>query len=107
MFTPNSIMSTLTVAVAKLSVNKMKMMAGIVYTKFYSVDTNGCGSNAYCKQAKMMVGYVNTKFYSVDTNGCISNAKCKQSKMMVGNVNTKFYSVDTNGCSRGNAVAQW
>ena len=26
-----------------------------VYTKFYSVDTSGCSSNALCKQARMMV----------------------------------------------------
>ena len=48
-------MSTLTVAVATLSVNKMKMMAGNVYTKFYSANTNGCSSTAQCKQAKVMV----------------------------------------------------
>ena len=28
----------------------------------------------------MMVGNVNTTFYSVDTNGCSSNASCKQAK---------------------------
>ena len=64
-------MSTLTVAEATLSVNKLKMMVGNVYTKFYSV---GCSNNAKCNQAKMMVGNVYTTFYSVDTNGCSSNA---------------------------------
>ena len=46
-----------------------------------------------------MIGNVYTKSYSVDTNGCSSNAKCKQAEMMVGNLYTKFSSVDTNGCS--------
>ena len=46
MFTPRSIVSTLTVAVATLSVNQINMMLGNVTTKFYSVDTNGCSSNA-------------------------------------------------------------
>ena len=37
--TPSSIVSTLTVVVATLSVNKMKMIFGNVYTKFYIVST--------------------------------------------------------------------
>ena len=37
---------TLTVVVATLSVNKMKMMVGNGYSMFYSVDTNDCSSNA-------------------------------------------------------------
>ena len=40
------IVSTLTAVVATLSVNKMKMVVGNVYSMFYSVDTNGCSSNA-------------------------------------------------------------
>ena len=40
------IVSTLTVVVATLSVNKIKMLVGNVYSMFYSVDTNGCSSNA-------------------------------------------------------------
>ena len=66
------IVSALAIVVAPLSVNKIKMMVGNVYTMFYSVDTNGCSSNAYCKQAKNVVGNVHTKFYSVDTDGCNS-----------------------------------
>ena len=46
MFTPKSIVSTPTVTVSTLSVNEMKMMVGNVYTMFYSIDTNGCSSNA-------------------------------------------------------------
>ena len=46
MYTPRSIVSILTVVVATLSVNKMKMMVGNVYSMFYSVDTYGCSSNA-------------------------------------------------------------
>ena len=42
-------------------------MVGNVYTTFYSVDTNGCSSNAQCKQAKMMVDNAYTKFYIVST----------------------------------------
>ena len=68
------IVSTLTVVVATLSVNKMKMMVGNVYSMFYSVDTNGCSSNSWCEQTKMVIGHVYTKFYSVDTNGCSSHA---------------------------------
>ena len=45
-FTKFYIVSTLTVVVATLSANKMKMMVGNVYTTFYSVDTNGFSSNA-------------------------------------------------------------
>ena len=32
-----------------LGVKQAKMMVGNVYTKFYSVDTNSCSSNAWCK----------------------------------------------------------
>ena len=42
--TPSSIVSTLTVAVPTLSVNKMKM----IFEVLYSVDTNRCSSNAKC-----------------------------------------------------------
>ena len=41
--------SKLTIVVATLSVNKMKMMVGNMYSMFYSVNTNGCSSNAKCK----------------------------------------------------------
>ena len=46
MFTPRSIVSTLTVVVATLSLNQINVRVGNVYTTFYSVDTNGCSSNA-------------------------------------------------------------
>ena len=73
-YTKFYIVLTLTVVVATLSVNKMKMMVGNVYSMFNSVDTNGCSSNYWCRQAKMVIGLVYTKFYCVDTNGCSSNA---------------------------------
>ena len=38
--------SRLRVVVATLSVNKMAIMVGNVYSMFYSVDTNCCSSNA-------------------------------------------------------------
>ena len=47
--TPSFIVSTLMVAIATLSVNKMKVIFGNVYTKFYSVNTYSCSSNAKCK----------------------------------------------------------
>ena len=50
MCTALSIVSTQTVAVATLSVNKMKMMVENVYTKSYSVDSNDCCSNVQRKQ---------------------------------------------------------
>ena len=50
MYTPSSIVSTLTIGVATFSANNMKMLVDIFYTKFYSVDANGCSSNAQCKQ---------------------------------------------------------
>ena len=40
------IVSTLTVVVATLSVNKMKMMVGNGYSMFFSVDTNDYSNNA-------------------------------------------------------------
>ena len=80
MYTPSSIVSTLTVAVAMLGVKQAKMMVGNVYTKFYIVSTlTVVVAMLGVKQAKMMVGNVYTKFYSVDTNGCSSNAWCKTS----------------------------
>ena len=51
-YTKFYIVSTLTVVVATLNVNKLKMIVGNVYSMFNSVDTNGRSSNAYCKQAK-------------------------------------------------------
>ena len=39
MYSPRSAVSNLTVEAAILSVNKMKMMVENVYTKFYSVNT--------------------------------------------------------------------
>ena len=45
-YTKFYIVSTLTVVVATLSVNKMKRMVGNGYSMFYSVDTNVCSSNA-------------------------------------------------------------
>ena len=54
-YTKFYIVSTLTVVVATLSANKMKMMVGNVYSMFYSVDTKGCSSIAECKQAKNVV----------------------------------------------------
>ena len=45
-YTKFYIVSTLAVAVATLSVNKMILMVGNVYSMFFSVDTNGCSSNA-------------------------------------------------------------
>ena len=89
--TPSSIVSTLTVAVAKLSVNKMKMIFGNVYTKLYIVSTlTVVVGMLSVNQVNVMVGNVYTKFSSVDTNGCSSNAKCKQAKRMVCNVYPKF-----------------
>ena len=58
MCTALSIVSTQTVAVATLSVNKMKMMVENVYTKSYSVDSNDCCSNVQRKQNEIMVGNV-------------------------------------------------
>ena len=52
MCTALSIVSTQTVAVATLSVNKMKMMVENVYTKSYSVDSNDCCSNVHRKQSE-------------------------------------------------------
>ena len=40
-----SIVSTLTVAVATLSVNKLHMIVFNFYAKSYRADTNGNGSN--------------------------------------------------------------
>ena len=72
--TPSSIVSTLTVAVATLSVNKIKMIFGNVYTKFYIVSTLPVVVvTRSVNQINVMVGNVYTKFYSVDTNDCISN----------------------------------
>ena len=47
-YTKFYIVLILTVEAAALSVNKMKIMYGKlnIYTKFYSVDTSGCRSNA-------------------------------------------------------------
>ena len=73
-YTKFYIVSTLTVVVAMLSVNKMKMMVANVYSTFNSVETNGCSSNAKFKLANMMVGNLYTTFYSVETNDCSSNA---------------------------------
>ena len=67
MYTPSSIVSTLTVVVTTLSVNRMNVMVGNVYTKFHSGDTNGCSCSAKCKQAKIVVGNIYTKFYIVST----------------------------------------
>ena len=44
MYTPRSIVSTLTVAVATLSVNKLNDGRQCEQV-LYSVDTNGCSSN--------------------------------------------------------------
>ena len=48
-YTPRSMVSTQTIEVAALSVHRIKMMVGNVYTKFYNVDTNGCSSKTLCK----------------------------------------------------------
>ena len=45
-YTKFYIVLTLTVVVATLSVNKMKMMVSNGYSMFDSVDTNGCSCNA-------------------------------------------------------------
>ena len=73
-YTKFYIVSTRTVVVATLSVNKMKMMVGNVNSMFYSVDTYGCSSKSLCELAKMVMGHIYTKFYCVDTNSCSSNA---------------------------------
>ena len=79
--TPSLIVSTLTVAVATLSVNKMKMIFGNLYTKLYIVLTlTVVVATLGVNQMNVMVGNVYTKFYSVDTNGCSSNGKCEQAK---------------------------
>ena len=97
---PSSIVSTLTVVVATLGVNKMKMTFGNIYTKFYIVSTlTVVVATLSVNQMNVMVGNVYTTFYSVNTYGFSSNAKCEQAKMMVGNEYTMFYSIDTNGCS--------
>ena len=36
------------------------MLVGNVYSMFNSVDTNGCSSNYWCRQAKMVIGLVYT-----------------------------------------------
>ena len=50
MCTACSIVSTLMVAVATLSVNKLHMIVFNLYTKFYRADTNGNSRNAKRKQ---------------------------------------------------------
>ena len=42
---PSSIVSTLTVAVAMISVNKLNGGWQCIHQVLYSVDTNGCSSN--------------------------------------------------------------
>ena len=74
MYIASSIVPTLTVIVAMLSANKLKIIVFNTYIVFYRVDTNGCSRNAQCQQAKMMVGNVYTTFYSIDTNDCNCNA---------------------------------
>ena len=49
------IVSTLTVAVATIStVNTLEMKVVNIYIKNYRVDTKGCSSNAWCKHVKRM-----------------------------------------------------
>ena len=62
-------MSTLAVAVATLSVNKLNDGRQCVYQVLYSVDTNGCSSTLSVNKMKMMVGNVYSMLYSVDTYG--------------------------------------
>ena len=73
--TPSSIVSTLTVAVATLSVNKMKLIFGNVYTKFYiELTLSSVVAMLSVNQMDVMIGNVYPTFYSVDTNGCRSNS---------------------------------
>ena len=66
--TPRSIVSTLTVAVATLSVNKMKMIFGNLYTKFYTVLTlTVVVATLSVNQMNVMVGSVYTLSSTVST----------------------------------------
>ena len=74
MYTPSSKVSTLTVAVATLSVNKMKMMVWNVHSKVWVSTLTFEGATRSVHEMKMTVGFVYTKLYWVDTSDNISSA---------------------------------
>ena len=67
MYTPSSIVSTLTIEVATFSVNEIKMMVGNAYTKFYRVTV--AVATLSVNIMKMMVGNAYSKVCCVNSNG--------------------------------------